>query len=88
MTSNNQYIVQAEVVAGSNAGSLRSPEAQSSYFLEMAKVEAITSNTRAIEDLTKTIDSIAKGILGEMMSLKEAVDNYNVPRKPTKRGAS
>ena len=82
MTSNNQYIVQAEVVAGSNAGSLRSPEAQSSYFL------AITSNTRAIEELTKTIDSIAKGILGEMMSLKEAVDNYNVPRKPTKRSTS
>jgi len=88
MTSNNQYIVQAEVVAGSNAGSLRSPEAQSSYFLEMAKVEAITSNTIAIEELTRTIDAIAKGIIGEMMSLKETIGNYNVPSKPTKRSAS
>jgi len=88
MTSNNQYIVQADVVAGSNAGSLRSPEAQSSYFLEMAKVEAITSNTIAIEELTRTIDAIAKGIIGEMMSLKETIGNYNVPSKPTKRSAS
>ena len=88
MTSNNQYMVQAESVAGSNAGSLRSPEAQSSYFLEMAKVEAIISNTKAIEELTKTVDIIAKGILGEMMSLKETLSNYEVPSKPTKRSAS
>lgn len=73
MSTENMYVGIAEGIAGNGAASLRSPEAQAAYFMERAKVEAVTQNTKAIEALAKSIDTMAFGIIGELMSLKEAL---------------
>ena len=73
MSEENMYVGMAEGIAGTGAASLRSPEAQAAYFMERAKVEAITQNTKAVEVLAKSIDTMAFGIIGELMSLKEAL---------------
>lgn len=73
MSEENMYVGMAEGIAGNGAASLRSPEAQAAYFMERAKVEAITQNTKAVEVLAKSIDTMAFGIIGELMSLKEAL---------------
>ena len=73
MSEENMYVGMAEGIAGNGAASLRSPEAQAAYFMERAKVEAITHNTKAVEVLAKSIDTMAFGIIGELMSLKEAL---------------
>jgi len=74
MSDENRFIRTAEEIAGNDGGSLRSPEAQASYFMERAKVEAITQNTKATEELTKAIESMSFALIGEMMSLKETID--------------
>jgi hypothetical protein len=63
----------ADGIAGNEAGSLRSPEAQASYFIDKAQVEATVENTKALKELSKTIDTMAMGIIGELMSLKETL---------------
>ena len=73
MSEENMYVGMAEGIAGNGAASLRSPEAQAAYCMERAKVEAITQNTKAVEVLAKSIDTMAFGIIGELMSLKEAL---------------
>lgn len=73
MSEENVYVGIAEGIAGNGAASLRSPEAQAAYFMERAKVEAVTKNTKAVEALAKSIDTMAFGIIGELMSLKEAL---------------
>jgi len=75
MNNENRFIGIADEIAGSGAASLRSPEAQSSYFMERAKVEAITQNTKAVEDLKKSIDTLSMGLVGELMSLKETLNS-------------
>ena len=73
MSEENMYVGMAEGIAGNGAASLRSTEAQAAYFMERAKVEAITQNTKAVETLAKSVDTMAFGIIGELMSLKEAL---------------
>ena len=73
MSEENMYVGMAEGIAGNGAASLRSPEAQAAYFMERAKVEAISQNTKAVKALAKSIDTMAFGIIGELMSLKEAL---------------
>ena len=73
MSEENMYVGMAEGIAGNGAASLRSPEAQAAYFMERAKVEAITQNTKAVETFAKSVDTMAFGIIGELMSLKEAL---------------
>ena len=65
MTTENRFVGIADSIAGNGAASLRSPEAQASYFMEKAKVEAIAQNTKAVETLAKAIDSMAFGMIGE-----------------------
>ena len=74
MSNENRFIGQSEIVAGNEAGSLRSPEAQASYLMERAKVEAMTQNTKAIGELTKAVEAMSFALIGEMMSLKETID--------------
>ena len=73
MSEENMYVGMADGVVGNGAASLRSTEAQAAYFMERAKVEAITQNTKAVETLAKSVDTMAFGIIGELMSLKEAL---------------
>ena len=73
MSEENVYVGMAEGIAGNGAASLRSPESQAAYFMERAKVEALTQNTKAVEALAKSIDTMAFGIIRELMSLKEAL---------------
>ena len=63
----------ADSIAGNEASSLRSPEAQASYFVDKAQVAATMENTKAVQELTKTIDTMAMGLIGELMSLKETL---------------
>ena len=63
----------ADGIAGNEAGSLRSPEAQASHFMDKAQLEATLDNTKALKELSKTIDTMAMGIIGELMSLKETL---------------
>ena len=51
MSEENMYVGMAEGIVGNGAASLRSTEAQAAYFMERAKVEAITQNTKAVETL-------------------------------------
>jgi hypothetical protein len=73
----------ADGIAGNEAGSLRSPEAQASYFIDKAKVEATLENTKALKELSKTIDTMAIGIIGELMSLKETLVTCLMREEPS-----
>ena len=77
----------ADVIAGNSASSLRSPEAQASYFIDKAQVEATVEatveNTKALKELSKTIDTMAMGIIGELMSLKETLITCLMHDKPS-----
>jgi len=72
----------ADGIAGDGAGSLRSPEAQASYFINKAQVEATMENTKALQELTKAVDAMAMGLIGELMSLKETLSVCLTPSKP------
>jgi len=63
----------ADGIAGNGASSLRSPEAQASHFMDKAQLEATINNTKALKELSKTLDTMAIGIIGELMSLKETL---------------
>ena len=63
----------ADSIAGNEASSLRSPEAQASYFVDKAQVAATMENTKAIQELTKAVDTMPMGLIGELMSLKETL---------------
>lgn len=71
----------ADGIAGNDASSLRSPEAQASYFLDKAQVESTMENTRALQELTKAVDTMAMGLIGELMSLKETLSVCFPPNK-------
>jgi len=75
----------ADVIAGNDASSLRSPEAQASYFIDKALVEATIDNskalTKALQELTKSVDTMAMGLIGELMSLKETLNICLTPNK-------
>ena len=71
----------ADIIAGNDASSLRSPEAQASYFINKAQVEATMENTKALQELTKSIDTMAMGLIGELMSLKETLSICLTPNK-------
>ena len=73
----------ADGIAGNDAGSLRSPEAQASYFIDKAQIEATVENTKALKELNKTIDTMAMGIIGELMSLKETLITCLMHDKPS-----
>jgi len=47
------------------------------------QVEATIENTKALKELNKTIDKMAMGIIGELMSLKETLVTCLVQNKPT-----
>jgi len=72
----------ADGIAGNDASSLRSPEAQASYFIDKAQVEATVENTKALKELSKTIDTMAMGIIGELMSLKETLNTCLMRDEP------
>ena len=71
----------ADGIAGNEASSLRSPEAQASHFMDKAQLEATVDNTKALKELSKTIDTMAMGIIGELMSLKETLSICFPPNK-------
>ena len=73
----------ADGIAGNDASSLRSPEAQASYFIYKAQVKATVENTKALKELSKTIDTMAMGIIGELMSLKETLITCLMHDKPS-----
>ena len=85
MSTVEEFKKTADIIAGNDASSLRSPEAQASYFIDKAQIEATIANTKALtkalQELTKAVDTMAMGLIGELMSLKETLNICLTPNK-------
>jgi len=51
--------------------------------MDKAQLEATLDNTKALKKLNKTIDTMAIGIIGELMSLKETLVTCLMHDKPS-----